>query len=262
MKTTNPFTGNTIFYRKRKPITMEYGYKKSNRLRTKIITKVKFRIGDGRDSIENDSGSNMAIRFYILKNEDLRRLDSNGTSLDNGELSKESKSIVYKDINILYNGVDDFVQGKLSLTLEPQGPTRCMIHYHEDDEFYSIVLGFKIKRNLTAVKIADLRYYVGSHALKNNCLLLFINNYNSEDPIGSWDHEHIKEGPIENFSNKKLSGEIIQRLKSTIEPETIQKPSRRNISSRKRTEVNSSSKDSSPSYGSDNLENSNKEGNN
>jgi len=169
-----------------------------------LRTNAFFRIGPSRNDLENDVGSNMAIRFYFVKTEALKANDACDAS---GKLSEESRAIVDAAIKKSYEFYCTYLE---NCNLVPGKVTRIHIHFHPEDEFWSFVLGMNQKA-VRNIKIADLRYFVGEPIISSGLPLLFVSNYDTHKNLSVWDEPHVNEGPSAILSTaqcfKLLQGE-------------------------------------------------------
>ncbi|MBV8801976.1 MAG: hypothetical protein JO131_03240 [Gammaproteobacteria bacterium] len=170
--------------------------KKCRKIADSLLTNVLFRTDSSRSGFENDNTSNIALRFYLKKNDILD--DSKMLFDENEDLTKKASQVIKEQAVFLNNAANTFFN---RINEDVSIPKRYQIFINRNDDFYSIVLGYKLSRN-NAVAVNDLRHHLGvcCNEIDSPVLYVNVNNYKSHEPLCVYDILHVNEGPFRDFS--------------------------------------------------------------
>lgn len=181
-------------------------WKKINKIRFKICA-VPFRQSGARNDLINESALNTAIRVYLYKN-------TFSFNLKDKELKAKSMSVIDSVHKSLYKIYTENGENAKNLI-----PGRVDIYFHPEDEFFSIVFGFKCSKKIPAadLKIAFFLNYFEQNNNISDVIPFFVSNYETHNPVSSLDIDHIGSGPFEKLHTR----EVLEFLTSLTEFQTI-----------------------------------------
>jgi hypothetical protein len=161
-----------------------------------VIQNAFFKISDDRKGFENDASCNTAVRIYIVKTQALMDLIAFD---ENDDLTDEAFDLITKDIRQSFKGVYKYL---LENKEESVAPLRLQLFFADDEDFYSVVYGFKLQWPKHVV-ISELRYLIGLH-MSCEGRFLHTNNWDSHKSVGAWDISHLSDGPIKEFKKGEI----------------------------------------------------------
>lgn len=76
-------------------------------------------------------------------------------------------------------------------------PGRILIYEDPSENFISIVMCFKIPSNeRSRMDNSRLRYLTAIEGIKYGCFVIYANNYQTENGVGTWDVKHCERAPF------------------------------------------------------------------
>lgn len=139
-----------------------------------------------------DGNVNYSIRTYFFITPEIREGLNNKELLRNDKIKLFSKAILVS-IDGLFNSISNTIDD----------PVRCQIFYNEEDNFYSVVLGWKIRPSIkTSIENNRVRYFVGLQGFEEGISVLYTNCYEVHKNIASWDEKHCDQAPLFDFDKE------------------------------------------------------------
>jgi hypothetical protein len=172
--------------------------------------KVMFREEVGRLGLVADNKTNFAFRVFIVKSDEVCDFER---SMTKNELTGRLLDSIKKDVGSIYTAVNE----RLEKVSEPNStPTRLQIFFDKDDDFYSVVFGFKFKaRNCINTEI--LRYIIPL-GMSTYGRFMHVVAWNHHESNAAWDYAHVSDAPLKEFTPVEIVGffEELAHLKDEV----------------------------------------------
>jgi hypothetical protein len=188
-----------------------------------------FRESSGRMGTVSDSGVNVIYRAYFHVSESFMKTVKDDVSTFKWEL-------VAPYIQALNEGLEKSF-GDIELI-----PARFQLTKSEHDDFFTIVLAYKLGTDLrNKNEINKHRYFVSKICYENNLGFICLNSYQTHLNIATWDEKHINEEPFVSYDKKRTLNffkeelpKLMDKYKNSLKEES------KSPSSEKSSEKNSS----------------------
>jgi hypothetical protein len=97
-------------------------------------------------------------------------------------------------------------------------PARFQLTKSEHDDFFTIVLAYKLVSNLKEKnEINRHRYFVSKMCYENNLGFICLNSYQTHLNIGTWDEKHINEEPFVSYDKRRTLNFFKEELPKLME---------------------------------------------
>lgn len=160
---------------------------------------VRFRHSKGRSGFATDSNCNHFLRIYILKKDNLKKLDLvlNDPKSDEKIIANTNEAIelqlkkitinIVEHLNVLFTNSND----------STFGVKRIIFQYNSEDDFFSILIGLKYNNTLTA--IIDIRLEVAKACKEVEEYCFFTSNRDTHEALADFDTSHVSDEPFKNY---------------------------------------------------------------
>lgn len=166
-----------------------------------------FRVNASRKGVIRDTSCNFTCRAYFIKNEKFSKY----------KLSELQPILFAKHINIICTGM---FNGTFEVEELADKPVRAQVFFHPDDEYFSIVVGWKFpKTTLEIITNNEIRFYVGLACVVNNLNFLCAGSWKTEEATSLWDKKHCDEAPLFDLNKlvlKDLMDQYLKEVKNEI----------------------------------------------
>lgn len=159
---------------------------------------VMFREEAGRLGLVADNKTNFAFRVFIVKSDEVCDLERSSPA---DKISGPLLESIQKDVGSIYTAINE----QLEKIVEPNStPTRLQIFFNKDDDYYSVVFGFKFKaRNCINTEI--LRYIIPL-GMGTYGRFMHLVAWNHHESNSAWDYAHVSDSPAKEFTPVEIVG--------------------------------------------------------
>jgi hypothetical protein len=196
-----------------------------------------FRESSGRMGTVSDSGVNVIYRAYFHASESFMTTVKDDVSTFRWEL-------VAPYIQALNEGLEKSF-GDIELT-----PARLQLTKSEHDDFFTIVLAYKLGSDLrNKNEINRHRYFFSKICYENNLGFICLNSYQTHLNIGTWDEKHINEAPFVSYDKKRTLNFFKEELPKLMEKykDSLKEESKSPSNERKKEDESASNATATPS---------------
>lgn len=156
---------------------------------------IQFRINASRMGFVKDSTCNFAMRTYFMKSDAFMAAQ---TTRNKEDLIDSVAPFICS----MYFGLNLCTQNNLDI----QDIKRIQIFYNDDENYFSIIIGFKLSTLAkNDIENASLRYYIAVCSHYFDVSAIYTNAYETHLKTGYWDTMHCNLAPYIDYRLKEAS---------------------------------------------------------